>query len=132
MRNYDDKDEQLEVIERLRAVSNGTGALELILKRNQAGQLGFHVQPDGIVTQVEYSGPAWSAGLRQGCRLVEICKVAVATMLHEQMVDILKTSIQVTVTVIEPLPDLSPRQGCLNSNCSFNAFNFESDYENIN
>lgn len=64
------------------------------------GQLGFHVQPDGVVTQVEAMGLAWHAGLRQGARLVEICKVAVSTLSHDQMVDLLKTSILVTVTVI--------------------------------
>lgn len=129
MRDSGDRDEQLEVIERLRAVTTGCGALELSLRRNPMGQLGFHVQPDGIVTQVEYSGQAWTAGLRQGCRLVEICKVAVATLSHDQMVDLLKTSAQVTVTVIESYADYSPRRGCLLQNCRFNAINYESDYE---
>lgn len=41
------------------------------------GQLGFHVQPDGIVTLVENQGQAWQAGLTQNSRLVEICKVGV-------------------------------------------------------
>lgn len=128
MRDYGDRDEQLEVIERLRAVSNGCGALELSLHRNTMGQLGFHVQPDGIVTQVELNGPAWAAGLRQGCRLVEICKVAVATLSHDQMVDLLKTSIQVTVTVIESFSDFSPRRGCFLPNCKFNSIIYQ--YEN--
>uniref|UniRef100_A0A8W7PEQ1 Rap-GAP domain-containing protein n=1 Tax=Anopheles coluzzii TaxID=1518534 RepID=A0A8W7PEQ1_ANOCL len=111
MRDTGDRDEQLEVIERLRAVTNGCGALELSLRRNPMGQLGFHVQPDGVVTQVEISGQAWAAGLRQGYRLVEICKVAVATLSHDQMVDLLKTSAQVTVTVIESFADFTPRRG---------------------
>lgn len=128
MRDYGDRDEQLEVIERLRAVSSGCGALELSLHRNSMGQLGFHVQPDGIVTQVELNGPAWAAGLRQGCRLVEICKVAVATLSHDQMVDLLKTSVQVTVTVIESFSDFSPRRGCFLPNCKFNSIIYQ--YEN--
>lgn len=128
MRDYGDRDEQLEVIERLRAVSNGCGALELSLHRNSMGQLGFHVQPDGIVTQVEINGQAWAAGLRQGYRLVEICKVAVATLSHDQMVDLLKTSIQVTVTVIESFSDFSPRRGCFLQSCKFNSINYQ--YEN--
>lgn len=124
-------DEQLEIIERLRAVTPGCGALEFSLRRNQMGQLGFHVQPDGVVTQVEKNGEAYTAGLRQGCRLVEICKVAVATLSHDQMVDLLKTSVQVTVTVIEPFADGNPRRGCVLSNCKFNAVNYEDDYEAI-
>jgi signal-induced proliferation-associated 1 like protein 1 len=127
--NLESGDEQLEVIERLRNVTNGCGALELSLKRNSVGQLGFHVQPDGVVTQVEINGQAWVAGLRQGYRLVEICKVAVATLSHDQMVDLLKTSVQVTVTVIESHPDHSHRRGCFVANCKFNAINYDDDYE---
>lgn len=132
MRDSSDRDEQLEVIERLRAVTSGCGALELSLRRNPMGQLGFHVQPDGVVTQVEISGQAWTSGLRQGYRLVEICKVAVSTLSHDQMVDLLKTSAQVTVTVIESFSDSSPRRGCFLKTCKFNLFNYEGDYENLN
>lgn len=131
MHDFRDRDEQLEVIERLRAVSCGTGALELNLQRNSLGQLGFHLQPDGIVTTVEINGPAWSAGLRQGYRLVEICKVAIATLSHDQMVDLLKTSLQVTVTVIEAHSDFSPRRGCFLPNCKFNAINYEYNASQI-
>lgn len=42
------------------------------------------------------------ASLRQGSRLVEICKVTVATLSHEQMVDLLKTSAIVTVKKENP------------------------------
>jgi signal-induced proliferation-associated 1 like protein 1 len=95
------------------------------------GQLGFHVQPDGVVTQVESLGLAWQAGLRHGARLVEICKVAVSTLSHDQMVDLLKTSMMVTVTVIPPLPDGSPRRGCTLQNCRYTLNNYEGDYENV-
>lgn len=131
MRDSGERDEQLEVIERLRAVTNGCGALELSLRRNPMGQLGFHVQPDGVVTQVEMSGQAWIAGLRQGYRLVEICKVAVSTLSHDQMVDLLKTSAQVTVTVIESFSDYSPRRGCFLQNCKFNQLSMEGDYADL-
>lgn len=132
MHDVRERDEQLEVIERLRAVSFGTGALELNLNRNSLGQLGFHLQPDGVVTTVEINGPAWTAGLRQGYRLVEICKIAIATLSHDQMVDLLKTSVQVTVTVIESLSDFSPRRGCLLQSCKFNAINYEHDFAYMN
>lgn len=129
LRESAERDEQLEVIERLRAVTLGCGAIELNLRRNQLGQLGFHVQPDGVVTQVEQQGQAYFAGLRQGHRLVEICKVAVATLSHDEMVDLLKTSSQVTVTVIESHKDHSPRRGCFYSQCKFNIVNYEIDYD---
>ncbi|XP_075225356.1 signal-induced proliferation-associated 1-like protein 2 [Lycorma delicatula] len=131
MREGGDRDELMEVVVRLRAVTSGSVAQELSLKRNPLGQLGFHVQPDGVVTQVESMGLAWQAGLRQGARLVEICKVAVSTLSHDQMVDLLKTSLLVTVTVIPPLSDGSPRRGCTLQNCKYTASNYEGDYENL-
>ena len=67
-----DRDELMEIVVRLRAVTAGCVALELSLRRNTMGQLGFHVQPDGVVTQVENLGLAWQAGLRHGARLVEV------------------------------------------------------------
>lgn len=124
-----DRDELMEVVERLEAVSQGVLVQELTLRRNIMGQLGFHVQPDGIVTLVESQGQAWQAGLRQNSRLVEICKIAVSTLTHDQMVDLLKTSICVTLTVIPPLPDGSARKGCTLQNCKYNDNNYESDYE---
>ncbi|XP_026681805.1 signal-induced proliferation-associated 1-like protein 1 [Diaphorina citri] len=105
-----DRDELMEVVVRLRAATPGSPAQELTLKRNGLGQLGFHVQPDGLVTEVEHMGLAYQEGLKQGCRLVEICKVAVSTLSHDQMVDLLKTSSLVTVTVIPALSDGTPRR----------------------
>ncbi|XP_068085355.1 signal-induced proliferation-associated 1-like protein 2 isoform X3 [Anabrus simplex] len=131
MRDGGDRDELMEIVVRLRAVTNGCTAQELSLRRNPMGQLGFHVQPDGVVTQVESMGLAWQAGLRPGARLVEICKVAVSTLSHDQMVDLLKTSLMVTVTVIPSLPDGSPRRGCTLQNCKYTLSNYEGDYENL-
>jgi len=79
------------------------------LKRNEHGQLGFHVHMDGIVSEVEPQGPAWDSGVRTGSRLVEICKVAMVTLTHEQMIDLLRTSSSVTVSMIPPL-DGKPRR----------------------
>ena len=47
----------------------------MTLRRNNMGQLGFHVQFEGLIADVEQSGFAWQAGLRQGSRLVEVCNV---------------------------------------------------------
>jgi signal-induced proliferation-associated 1 like protein 1 len=64
---------------------------------------------------------------------VEICRHPVTTLTHEQMVDLLKTSRTVAVTVIPPHPDGSPRQGChLAPGCSYAFGGFEGDYENVN
>ena len=41
------------------------------------GQLGFHVRFEGLIADVEPSGFAWQAGLRQGCRLVEVCEFVI-------------------------------------------------------
>ncbi|XP_050770567.1 signal-induced proliferation-associated 1-like protein 3, partial [Gymnogyps californianus] len=78
---------------------------------NGLGQLGFHVKYDGTVAEVEDYGFAWQAGLRQGSRLVEICKVAVVTLSHEQMIDLLRTSVTVKVVIIPPHEDGAPRRG---------------------
>ena len=88
---------------------------------------------------MENFGYAWQTGLRQGSRLVEICKHPVTALTHEQMVDLLKTSMTVIVTVIPPHPDGSPRKGCHLMTCnhaygenSNNSNNGNSgDYENL-
>ncbi|XP_039593901.1 signal-induced proliferation-associated 1-like protein 2 isoform X2 [Polypterus senegalus] len=101
-----------EIVQRLEIVTRGCETLEMTLRRNGLGQLGFHVNFEGIVADVEPFGYAWKAGLRQGSRLVEICKVAVATLTHEQMIDLLRTSVTVKVVIIQPHEDGSPRRGC--------------------
>ncbi|PZC78124.1 hypothetical protein B5X24_HaOG202575 [Helicoverpa armigera] len=72
---------------------------ELTLERGANPQLGFHVQPDGLVTLVESSGCAARAGIKRGARLLEVCRAAVVALHHDQLVDLLKTSDPVTVTV---------------------------------
>uniref|UniRef100_A0A8C1ZV55 Signal induced proliferation associated 1 like 2 n=1 Tax=Cyprinus carpio TaxID=7962 RepID=A0A8C1ZV55_CYPCA len=98
-----------EIVQRLEMVTRGCETTEMTLRRNGLGQLGFHVNFEGIVADVEPFGYAWKAGLRQGSRLVEICKVAVATLTHEQMIDLLRTSISVKVVIIQPYEDGAPR-----------------------
>uniref|UniRef100_A0A8D2B7I3 Signal induced proliferation associated 1 like 1 n=1 Tax=Sciurus vulgaris TaxID=55149 RepID=A0A8D2B7I3_SCIVU len=99
-----------EIVRRLQFVSKGCESVEMTLRRNGLGQLGFHVNYEGIVADVEPYGYAWQAGLRQGSRLVEICKVAVATLSHEQMIDLLRTSVTVKVVIIPPHDDCTPRR----------------------
>ncbi|XP_048218354.1 signal-induced proliferation-associated 1-like protein 1 isoform X3 [Perognathus longimembris pacificus] len=101
-----------DIVKRLQFVSKGCESVEMTLRRNGLGQLGFHVNYEGIVADVEPYGYAWQAGLRQGSRLVEICKVAVATLSHEQMIDLLRTSVTVKVVIIPPHDDCTPRRSC--------------------
>ncbi|KAK8750904.1 hypothetical protein OTU49_015051, partial [Cherax quadricarinatus] len=120
-----------EIVTRLSAVTQGAETLELELRRNQAGLLGFNVQQDGVITEVEPYGLASQSGLRQGARLVEICTVTLATLSQEQMVDLLKTSMTVTVTIVPPHPDGTPRRGCNVPTCGFLLGGSEGDYENL-
>ncbi|KAM4541358.1 signal-induced proliferation-associated 1-like protein 1 [Fundulus diaphanus] len=101
-----------EVVKRLELLTKGSQTTEMTLRRNALGQLGFHVNFEGIVAEVEPYGFAWQAGLRQGSRLVEICKVSVASLSHEQMIDLLRTSVTVKVVIIPPHEDSTPRRGC--------------------
>nr|NVI76919.1 putative signal-induced proliferation-associated 1-like protein 2 isoform X2 [Cucujiformia] len=64
-----DRDELIEIVERLKAVTQGVVSQELSIDRNLMGNLGFQAQPDGIVTFVEKNGQAWQAGLRPNSRL---------------------------------------------------------------
>ncbi|XP_029454599.1 signal-induced proliferation-associated 1-like protein 1 isoform X1 [Rhinatrema bivittatum] len=113
VRSFNNNTEDIkEIVKRLEIVTKGCETVEMTLRRNGLGQLGFHVNYEGIVADVEPYGYAWQAGLRQGSRLVEICKVAVATLTHEQMIDLLRTSVTVKVVIILPHEDGVPRRGC--------------------
>ncbi|XP_052438492.1 signal-induced proliferation-associated 1-like protein 3 isoform X2 [Carassius gibelio] len=101
-----------EVVQRLKALTIGCETVDMTLRRNGLGQLGFHVRLDGTVSEVEEYGFAWQAGLRQGSRLVEICKVAAVTLSHEQMIDLLRTSVTVKVVIIPPFEEGGARRGC--------------------
>ena len=58
-------DDMAEISARLKSVTPGAVSQEFSLRRNQLGQLGFHVQHDGLITEVENFGYAWQTGLRQ-------------------------------------------------------------------
>lgn len=85
---------------------------------------------------MEEYGFAWQAGLRQGSRLVEICKVAAVTLTHEQMIDLLRTSVTVKVVIIPPYEEGGPRRsvcvcvgGCV---CGHVCVRFECLCVNMN
>ncbi|OQR68075.1 signal-induced proliferation-associated 1 protein 2-like, partial [Tropilaelaps mercedesae] len=118
-------DEVREICSRLEDVSGARETVKLVIERNAHGQLGFHVNYEGIVQEVEKNGNAYAAGLRPGARLVEACHIAVATLTYDQLVDVLKTSTVVTVTIVLPYTqrDGNPyhiaRRGCGQHNCSY-------------
>lgn len=61
------------LLRRLSAATNGEEAKELILRKPRpTDSLGFHLQEEGVVTDVEMYQTAWKAGLRQGSRIVEV------------------------------------------------------------
>ncbi|ODN05612.1 Signal-induced proliferation-associated 1-like protein 1 [Orchesella cincta] len=132
-----------EIVNRLEIVTKGCETQEFVLHRNEVGQLGFHVQQDGVITEIESSGHAASVGLKQGSRLVEVCNVVVATLTQDQMIEWLKKSTSVPVLVIPPNLNNTPRryvpeyafdedikQGCDSKHCVF-TLEPEGEYENI-
>lgn len=51
----------------------GVEAKEIVHhKGKKTNDLGFHLQEEGVVTDVEMYQTAWKSGLRQGSRLVEV------------------------------------------------------------
>lgn len=76
-----ESEDMSEIAQRLKAVTSGAATQEFVLRRNQVGQLGFHVQHDGLITEVENFGYAWQSGLRQGSRLVEVKNAFILTIL---------------------------------------------------
>ncbi|XP_035986059.1 signal-induced proliferation-associated 1-like protein 2 isoform X2 [Fundulus heteroclitus] len=99
-----------EITQRLQMVTRGGAATNVTLRRNRLGQLGFHVNVEGVVADVEAHGFAWQAGLRPGCRLVEICSVATVTLSHQQIIELLRTSTKVTAVIVPPHKDGTPRR----------------------
>ncbi|KQK86006.1 hypothetical protein AAES_35179 [Amazona aestiva] len=89
-------------------MTDGCDTVDMTLRRKGLGQLGFHVKYDGTVAEVEDYGFAWQVNLRQGSCLVEICKVAVVTLNHDQMIDLLRISITLKVVIVPPHEDRAP------------------------
>ena len=97
------------VVNRLKAVTPGCETMDLTLRRNTDGQLGFHVYYEGLVAEVEPYGLAWQAGLRRGSRLLEISGHIVGNMNHERMILMLKRPGVVRIVVLPPESDGQPR-----------------------
>lgn len=130
--------ELASLIQRITAVTKGDEAkevessrqmlgeyLQLIIRRGKgADTWGFHVQEEGIVTDVEMYQMAWKAGLRQGSRIVEVNRYfyanvkinqiggeLVATMTMDKINQRLSEEDGLRFLLISPGPDGSPRRG---------------------
>ncbi|VDK31569.1 unnamed protein product [Anisakis simplex] len=65
--------ELMSLLRRLESVTKGDEAKEIIFRRAKASDsLGFHLEDEGVVTDVEMYQTAWKSGLRQGSRIVEV------------------------------------------------------------
>lgn len=114
-----DVDEICEIVTRLKAITTGCETRELTLRRkNSQNSLGFDIQPDGIVVRVDAGSIAWQTHLVPGSRLVEICKTSTATLSYNQMMEYIRTSAVVTLTVLPPNADGTYRRGCLGQSCA--------------
>ncbi|CAB3398570.1 unnamed protein product [Caenorhabditis bovis] len=107
-----------ELIRRLEQVTKGDEAKEVVLRRSKTiGPWGFHVQDEGVVTDVEMYQTAWRAGIRQGSRIVEMDAMPVATLTYDKICDQLAVSECIRLLLISPAQDGSPRRGCEDPNC---------------
>lgn len=107
------------LVTRIQFVTKGDEAKEvMLLRRAKPGDgWGFHVQEEGIVTDVEMYQMAWKAGLRQGSRIVEIDGILVATLTMDKINQILSEEECCRFLLISPASDGSPRRGCEDPHC---------------
>ncbi|XP_077776998.1 signal-induced proliferation-associated protein 1 isoform X1 [Podarcis muralis] len=91
-----------DIVHRLQLVTRGCETRELTLLRNGVGQLGFQMDPEGFVTEVERFTFAETAGLQPGARLVRVCERPLPSLSHAQTSELLRTAKKVTITVVPP------------------------------
>uniref|UniRef100_A0A8C0JC92 Signal-induced proliferation-associated 1 n=1 Tax=Chelonoidis abingdonii TaxID=106734 RepID=A0A8C0JC92_CHEAB len=103
-------DEVKDIVNRLQLVTRGCETRELTLLRNGLGQLGFQVDSEGFVTDVERFTFAEKAGLQPGARLVRVCERALPGLSHAQTTELLRTAKKVTITMVPPDENGKPRR----------------------
>ncbi|XP_075795347.1 signal-induced proliferation-associated protein 1 [Pelodiscus sinensis] len=103
-------DEVKDIVHRLQLVTRGCETRELTLLRNGLGQLGFQVDNEGFVTDVERFTFAEKAGLQPGARLVRVCERALPSLSHAQTSELLRTAKKVTITMVPPDENGKPRR----------------------
>ncbi|XP_055520752.1 signal-induced proliferation-associated 1-like protein 2 [Leucoraja erinacea] len=102
-------DDFTEIVHRLEMVTTGCVTEDLVLRRNSVHHLGFQVNGDGIVTQVEENGYAQMTGLKLFSRLVRICEIPMVTMSYSKRTEILRKADHVRITIIPPDSKGKPR-----------------------
>uniref|UniRef100_A0A158Q804 Rap-GAP domain-containing protein n=1 Tax=Elaeophora elaphi TaxID=1147741 RepID=A0A158Q804_9BILA len=115
----DNSDRELTaLIRRLECVTKGDEAKEVLHRRARASDsLGFHLQEEGVVTDVEMYQTAWRCGLRQGSRIVEIEGKPIVTMNYNEICDLMAHRTSLRLIMISPASDGSPRRGCADPHC---------------
>uniref|UniRef100_A0A670ZH66 Signal-induced proliferation-associated 1 n=1 Tax=Pseudonaja textilis TaxID=8673 RepID=A0A670ZH66_PSETE len=91
-------------------VTRGCETRELTLLRNGVGQLGFQMDHEGFVTEVERFTFAEKAGLQPGARLVRVCERPLPGLTPPQTAELLRTAKKVTITVVPPDENGRPRR----------------------
>uniref|UniRef100_A0A8D2LIQ2 Signal-induced proliferation-associated 1 n=1 Tax=Varanus komodoensis TaxID=61221 RepID=A0A8D2LIQ2_VARKO len=99
-----------DIVHRLQLVTRGCETRELTLLRNGVGQLGFQMDHEGFVTEVERFTFAEKAGLQPGARLVRVCERALPSLSHPQTSELLRMAKKVTITVVPPDENGKPRR----------------------
>ncbi|XP_032871118.1 signal-induced proliferation-associated 1-like protein 2, partial [Amblyraja radiata] len=102
-------DDFTEIVHRLEMVTTGCVTEDLVLRRNSVRHLGFQVNGDGIVTQVEENGYAQMTGLKLFSRLVRICEIPMVTMSYSKRTEILRKVDHVRITIVPPDSKGKPR-----------------------
>ncbi|EJD75290.1 rap/ran-GAP family protein [Loa loa] len=115
----DNSDRELSaLIRRLEGVTKGDEAKEVLHRRSRVSDnLGFHLQEEGVVTDVEMYHTAWRCGLRQGSRIVEIEGRPIVTMSYNEICDLMAHRTSLRLIMISPASDGSPRRGCADPHC---------------
>uniref|UniRef100_A0ABM5F4P8 Signal-induced proliferation-associated protein 1 isoform X1 n=1 Tax=Pogona vitticeps TaxID=103695 RepID=A0ABM5F4P8_9SAUR len=99
-----------DIVHRLQLVTRGCETRELTLLRNGVGQLGFQMDHEGFVTEVERFTFAEKAGLQPGARLVRVCEKPLPGLSHAQTTELLRMAKKVTITVVPPDENGKPRR----------------------
>ncbi|KAM3717402.1 Signal-induced proliferation-associated 1-like protein [Dirofilaria immitis] len=110
--------ELIALIRRLECVTKGDEAKEVLHRRARSSDSwGFHLQEEGVVTDVEMYHAAWRCGLRQGSRIVEIEDRPIVTMSYNEISDLMLHRTSLRLIMISPASDGSPRRGCADPHC---------------
>ena len=74
--------------------------VEVSVSRGNTGQLGFNINHDAVVIDVEPRSAADTVGLKPLSRLVRVCGCDAIAMTHDQMIDVLRSSTNVVLTLV--------------------------------